>query len=301
MRNTIVLAGLAAALLGGWLRAQSPAETNPGGLSDDELRLRGVFDTALPQTERKHALKLIFHPHFGDFSERNELRIPLGLRYGLTQNWEATGEVEGYVSHGFGDHAAFDEAGLSLLHLGTKYHWNTSPWSGWDTAAGVDYTMTVGHPPMDVTDGLEHFVPFVTFSHRLEDWPEVRVFWGLSADETRRSDIPGQRRKNQLGDDFQKFTGGFVWERGAVGYTLEASIASTRLTGDVSEDLFSIQPGIIWKLPRGLTLNSRDRWVLGVGLRSAYGPDGFDYGASAKVRVNLDFKRWWRQITHTSR
>lgn len=292
---------LAAVIGAGALRAQTPATPAPGALSDDELRLRGVFDTALPQTERKHALKLIFHPHFGDFTQRDELRIPLGLRYGLSQNWEVTGEVEGYFSHGLGDRSFFDEAGLSLLHLGTKYHWDKSPWEGWDTAAGVDYTMTIGHPPSDVTDGLEHFVPFVTFSHRLEDWPEVRVFWGLSADETRRSDIPGERRKNQLGDDMQKLTGGLVWQRGDFGYTLEASVATTRLTGETHEDLFSIQPGIIWKLPRGLTPNSRDRWVLGVGLRSSYGPDGFDYGASAKLRVNLDFKRWWRQVTHSER
>ncbi|HWA24964.1 MAG TPA: hypothetical protein VG734_04745, partial [Lacunisphaera sp.] len=38
--------------------------------TDDDLRIKGVFETALPKTERKSSLRLIVHPHLGDFSER---------------------------------------------------------------------------------------------------------------------------------------------------------------------------------------------------------------------------------------
>ncbi len=288
----LAVAGLAAARAAG----ASPAGSRQ--ISDDELRIRGVFESSLPGTERKHALKFVFHPHFGDFTQRDELRIPLGLRYGLTARWEISGDLEAYFSHGLGDHTFFDEAGFSLLRFGTKYHWDTSPWDGWDTAAGIDYTMPVGNPPLDITDGLEHFSPFVTFAHRLDDLPNVRVFWGLGADIVRRSEIQGELKKNQLGDDAQRLTAGFVWDRGDLSYTFEASVASTRLTGERDRDLFTLQPGVIWRVPQRFTLNSRSQWLLGVGLRSSYGPDGFDYGASAKLRVNLDFKRWWRQVTH---
>ena len=52
-----------------------------------------MFESSLPGTERKHALKLTFHPRVGDLSRYDHLRVPLGFRYGLTANWEATAEI----------------------------------------------------------------------------------------------------------------------------------------------------------------------------------------------------------------
>ena len=96
---------LAFLLLAATTWAQQPTNGNGGPepkISDDELRIRGVFDTALPGVEKKNRLKLIIHPHFGDLHRRDYLRVPLGVRYGLTQNWEITGEVEAYFAHGLG-------------------------------------------------------------------------------------------------------------------------------------------------------------------------------------------------------
>ena len=53
----------------------------------------------------------------------------------------------------------------------------------------------------------------------------------------------------------------------------------------------SLRPAVVWEIPRRYTFNSRGQWLLGFGLRFTEGPDGFDVGASAKVRVNFDFKR----------
>jgi hypothetical protein len=32
-------------------------------------------------------------------------------------------------------------------------------------------------------------------------------------------------------------------------------------------------------------------WVVGVALRASQGPDGTDFGAGAKIRVDFDFKK----------
>ncbi|HEY0968038.1 MAG TPA: hypothetical protein VGD88_11665 [Opitutaceae bacterium] len=278
-----------------------PGAPASSAISDDELRIKGVFESSLPGTERKHALKLTFHPRVGDLSRYDHMRIPLGFRYGLTANWEATAEIEGYFSHGLGDRPFFDDAGLLQWSLGTKYNWGTSLWPGWETATGIEYTMPLGSPPMEITDGLEHYTPFVTFAHPLESMPNLRVFWGVSADMVAATGIQGRLKDNQLGDDSLKLTGGLVWDRGNFSYTLEGSVASTRLLGDLDRDVYALQPGVIWKVPQRFTPGSRGQWLLGVGLRSSYGPDGFDYGGSAKLRVNFDFKRWWRRVTRSEK
>lgn len=281
-------------------RAQpESAEGTP--ISDDELRIKGVFESSLPGTERKHALKLTFRPRVGDFTRYDHMRVPLGLRYGLSERWEISGEIEGYFSHGLGDRPLFEDIGLLQWSLGTKYNWGTALWPGWEIATGLEYSMPLGSPPIEITDGLEHYAPFVTFAHRLDRLPGVRVFWGVSADLVAATGIAGRLKDNQLGDDSLKLSGGFVWDHGDFSYTLEGSVASTRLWGQLDRDVYTLQPGVIWRVPRRFTPGSRGQWLLGFGLRSSHGPDGFDYGGSAKLRVNFDFKRWWRRVTGAER
>ena len=284
-RQLLLGAGLVAA-------AAAPAAEPPADVSDSALRIRGIFDANLPGTERKNSLRFIVHPHLGDLSNRDYLRTPLGVRYGLTQNWEATAEVESYFSHGFGDVPAFEKFGLSQIHVGTKYRLGEKLWRGWDTAVGLDYTHPLGNPPPDVTDGLVHIAPFITFAHALEKYPNVRVFWGLGADLVNHTATPGILQKNQLGDDAGSVTLGAVWTRGPLHYTLEATTTTTTgLGGPIDGTVFTLRPGVVWEIPRKYTFHAKGQWLVGFGLRLTEGPDGFDVGASAKVRVNFDFKR----------
>lgn len=274
--------------------APPPPPPDKAGITDDELRIKGVFDSALPRTEKKNNLRFIVHPHFGDFHRRDYLRMPLGLRYGLTKNWEITGEVESYFSHGFGSKGWFDEAGFSNVHFGTKYNLGQKLWDGWDTAVGVDYMRPIGSPPPDVNDGLTHFSYFTTFSHDIESHPGLRFFWSVGADNVGTTGRPVYLQKNDLGDDSVAVSTGVVWDRGKFTYTFETSYATTRLTGDRKADLITVRPGIVWKVPKKFTFNSKGQWLLGVAFRFNHGEDGFDYGIGGKLRVSFDFKRWWR-------
>ena len=122
----------------------SRGQTSSHTATDDELRIRGIFNSALPGTEQKHSLRLILHPHFGDVHQRDHLRIPFGLRYGVTERLEVMGETEAYVAHGLGHETAFSDAGFSALHFGTKYQLGKLPRTDWDTAIGLDYTRPMG-------------------------------------------------------------------------------------------------------------------------------------------------------------
>lgn len=269
--------------------AAAPADAPE--VSDSALRIRGIFDAALPGTERKNSLRLIFHPHLGDLRRRDHLRTPIGLRYGVTRNWELSGEVETYFSHGLQNESFGRNWGLSQLHLGTKYRFDEFRIRGWNLALGLDYTRPLGAPPLEITDGLEHFAPFVTFARPLPARPEIRVFWGVGADLVNRTEVPGALRRNQLGDDSARLSGGLVWRLGAYHYTLEADWATTDgIGGPARGNVVSLRPAVVYTLPESFRLGTSGQWLIGLGLRVTHGPDGMDYGASAKVRVNFDFK-----------
>lgn len=264
------------------------------GLQDDEMKIRGVFNSSLPGTQRKNSLRLSFHPRVGDVLKRDHVRVPLGLRYGLTDRWEITGSIEGYFSHGLRDAAWFDRSGLSKTGLGTKYRLGQLGDSAWKGAVGLDFSTPIGDPPMEITDGLRHYAPYVTLSRRLEGDPRWRIFWNVGADLVSATDIPGRLDKNELGTDSLSLTAGTVFDRGPWHYTLEAELTSTRPFGGPAQEVFALRPGVLWEVPERFTGRVGGKWVFGVGLRTSFGPDGTDVGGSAKVRVNFDFKRWWK-------
>lgn len=290
-RLRLLLLALCLAPLGGWAVDEAtvaPAATQP---SDDDLRIRGVFNSVLPKTEKKHALRLIVHPHLGDLTKRDHLRTALGFRYGITSRWEASAEVDGYFTHGLKRGGFFEESGFSTLRLGTKYLVGDPFGVNWDTSVGLDWQRPMGAPPIDVTDGLRHLMPFITSAHALADHPGWRVFAGFGWDDVTQTTTRGALEQNELGDDSINFTGGVLWERGPLTYALEATFATTRFTAAVNRDVYALRPGIVWVLPAKYTFGSRGRWLLGTGLRLTHGPDGNDIGVNAKLRVNFDFKR----------
>lgn len=264
-------------------------------VSDDDLRIRGVFNSVLPGTETKHALKLIFHPHIGDLINEDYLRIPLGIRYGLSRNLELNGTFEGYFSHGLGDVGAFKEAGIDEIHLGAKYRLGDRLIRDWDLAVGLDWNRPYGTPPKSLTDGMEHISPFVSFARPLSADREWRLFGSVSYDDVTQLDIPRHLEKNQLTDDSLEFTVGVLHQRPGITYTFETGVATTRFTSDAQDDVFFVRPGLVWVMPDRYTFWARGRWLIGASVRAGYGPDGLELGLGAKLRISLDLKRILRR------
>lgn len=259
--------------------------------TDDDLQMKGVFNSVLPRTEKKNALRLIVHPHLGDLTKRDHIRTALGFRYGINSRWEASLEADAFFTHGLKKGGFFEDSGFSTLHLGTKYQLGDPLNIGWDTSVGINWQQPMGSPPLDVTDGLRHTAPFITASHNLAGAPGWRVFTGFGWDAVTQTTTRGELEKNELGDDSINVTGGVLYERGPVTYALETTYATTRFTAQVNRDVYTVRPSIVWVLPAKYTLGSKGKWLLGLGLRLSHGPDGNDVGVNAKLRVNFDFKR----------
>lgn len=281
-------------------RAAEPAPAEPAApargaksekATDDDLRIQGIFNSALPGTEKKSSLRLIVHPHLGDLTKRDEIRTALGIRYGLTSRWEATAETDAYFTHGLKGGNFGEESGFASIHLGTKYRIGDPLKLGVDTSVGLDWSRPLGTPPPDVTDGLKHLSPFFTMSRPLKTHPGWRVFWGLGYDDVTRTDVVGRLEKNDLRDDSLGLSAGVLWERGPTTYTFETTYQTARFTSDSNRYVLGLRPGVVWTLPPKYTFHARGKWLLGAGLRLTHGPDGNDVGFNAKLRVNFDFKR----------
>ncbi|MCF3652406.1 hypothetical protein [Synoicihabitans lomoniglobus] len=263
---------------------------------DQDIEIRGVFEGVLPRTTRKNALRLVLHPHFGDFHRKRYLRAPIGLRYGLTDNWDVAAAVEGYVSHGLDGVAAFSEMGFSQLEVATKYRSDWTMVPGWDMGVRLKYTHPLDHPPVELTDGFAHVVPSLTFAREIAGWPGAEMFWGTGLDLLRESSVVGSRDENEFGDHANTFVGGLVWQQGTRVYTFEATYATTALIGDFdSQHRIQLRPGVIFRIPDRFTFHSRGDWRMGVAAKFIYGPDGPEWGLSVKFRGNFDLKKMIRR------
>ncbi|MDB6166402.1 MAG: hypothetical protein JWQ83_1542 [Lacunisphaera sp.] len=259
-------------------------------LGDDELIVNEVFQSHLPQTLVKYGLRLSVNPHLGDWLHKDHMRMTTTLRYGLTDNCEISAGSNLYFSHGNGDIRALRDNGAANLKLGVKLNLGQFLFPGWETAAGCDYEFPTGHPAPELTDGLRHLRPYVTFSHRLESRPDLRIFVGFRADDITRTSLPGEFGKNAFQEDSTGITGGFVIDRENWHYTLEASWDTTRLLGQHDDDIFSLRPGVLWEIPKRRDRLVRSNWMIGVALNDTYGPGGNSLGASFKLRYSRSLK-----------
>ena len=257
---------------------------------DDELIIPEIFTSHLPSTLAKYAFRLRVNPHLGDFRNKDYLRISTGVRYGLTENWEVGVGSDLYVSHGYGEIRSFDRYGAANLRLGTKVNLGQPWFAGWDIGTGFEYSFPTGRPAPQLTDGLRHFSPFITFSHRLENYRNMRIFWGLRFDEVEHTSLPGEFGRNAFNESSSGITGGWVIDRKNLHYTFEASLDTTRVLGRTEEEIFSLRPGVIWEIPSRRGPQVKGHWVVGGSVNSTTGPGGTSLGASFRLSYTRDIK-----------
>jgi hypothetical protein len=196
-----------------------------------------------------------------------------------------------YFSHGAGDVDLFHDNGISRVFFGAKFNTGRRLLNDWHSSIGFDASIPVRNPPQNLTDGMKHFMPYVTFSRRLTSRPNIRVFWGAGLDLVEPTSFPGVLGTNQLDDDSTSITAGFVIDRGMWHYTFETRYATTRIIGETKDDLLELRPGIIWEVPKLRDRTRRSGWLIGIGGRITIGRDGTSVAASGKLRYNLDLKR----------
>lgn len=251
-------------------------------------RIRGLFDVDLPELDPPGTVKLTFRPHFGDFLRRDYVRVASGARWTLTDRLELNAEAEAFATHGF--RGTGPGYGIGEVRLGGKYVFRE--WLHPELEAGVSLEVQIptGRPPPDLTDGFNHFTPTFTVQHHSAARPRLTLFASASLDFLTDSSVPGTLVRNQPRDDSLALTAGAVYDLGQFKWTVQTTYANTWIGGE-DDHFFTIRPSVLWFVPRKLTFNSNTQWIVGLGARSTWGPDGHEIASSSRVRAEVTFRQ----------
>ncbi|HEX2861193.1 MAG TPA: hypothetical protein VHN79_06120, partial [Lacunisphaera sp.] len=165
------------------------------------------------------------------------------------------------------------------------------PTSNKETSLTLNIERPVGDPPVDLTDGLNHFAPGFLVQHHSTRNYKLTTFFGAGLDLVSVSDVAGTPVRNQPLDDSLNFTAGVIYDLGQVKWTLTATYATTAGLADATEHFYYLRPNVLWYVPRKYTFNSKTQWILGLGLRASHGPDGTELSFSNRVRAEITFRQ----------
>jgi hypothetical protein len=253
-------------------------------------RIRGLFDFDLPNIDAPGTIKLTLHPHFGDLARRDYMRVDTGFRWTINDRFEISPEAAVYFNHGLRGSSGGN--GISELRLGSKYVFRAWPNPDFETSAFVNVEAPVGNPPVDITDGLNHFAPGFLVQHHSSRNPKLTTFSGAGFDLVSNSDILGTPAINQPRDNSLNVTAGAIYDLGRIKWTLTATYMTTGLIGDDTEHFVHLRPSVLWYVPRKYTFNSKTQWILGLGARASWGPDGAQLSGSNRVRAEVTFRQF---------
>lgn len=294
----MILRRLALAFAGLTLAASASepasAEPKPGdarGEPEDRpifSRIRGLFDIELPDIDPPGTVRLTLHPHFGDLIHRDYLRIATGARWSVSSHLEFNAEAEAFGTHGLG--GGGDGYGIGELRFGGKYVCREWLRPLYDTTAGFDVQIPTGRPPLELTDGHNHFSPYLVLRQRCLTNPRLTTFGSVGLDFITMSSVPGNFARNQLHDDSSSITLGAVYDLGQVKWTAEFRYSNTWI-GGTDDHAVTINPSVLWYIPRRFTFHSRTQWIIGLGAHSTWGPDGHEIGTSTRARAEITLRQ----------
>jgi hypothetical protein len=281
------------ALVGNAALAAESAAGGPSTREADVRRIEGIFGSDLPTTEKKGSVRLIVHPHLGDLTNRDYMRLLTGVRWGVTDHTEITFDVEGYIDHGL-KHTS-EGSGLGDLRFETKHSFGEELIPGYQSSVGLNLFFPIAHPPVGMTNGHNEYTPYFVVGRRIASHPGLTLFFETGLDLLEKTSIPGSFERNDLHSSSVFVTPGLVYTRYPYHYTLELTYATTSLLGRDNQNAFTIRPGFAWDLPPKLRFHAKGRVTVAVGLHIIFGPDGTSTGGGGKLRAEFGISRWFRR------
>jgi hypothetical protein len=266
--------------------AEQPAANNNHAPRSLLSRIQGLFDIDLPQLDPPGTFHLQFNPRSGDLFHRAYLRVPTGVRWAVNDSLELSTEADAYVTHGFRGSAGY---GIGEIQAGVRYVSPALLSPEFRTSLGFNVARPVGSPPIDMTDGLNHYTPSIVVERQSRTYPRLSAFGGYSLDFVTCSTVHGIIGENTPHDDSMAFTGGVIYDMGQIKWTLQSTYTTTAVLSSPTVHIFSVQPSFLWFVPKRYTFHSKTQWILGLGVRSVWGPDGFRFSSNSRVRADITF------------
>ena len=247
-------------------------------------RLPNLVDEGLPSFAPQGDFRLTLRPRFGDLLRRDYFRLLVGARYKANEQLEFSTDVGTYFTHGMRDSVG---NGLYLFRIGSRYEFAYTPDSGW--SVGLDFTTPLSRPPYDITDGLRHTLPSVTYTRTISTKHGLVGFATLGLDLLDHTPLPVNSSENQLNSNSVILTLGVARQWRRMHVILRVFDGNTALLSNQSQNVFGIRPSI--GVPFLRRPDGTPRATATFEGRAIWGPDGFETGVSTRIRLDLNYRR----------
>jgi hypothetical protein len=246
-------------------------------------RLPELVDQGLPSFAPPGNFRLSLRPRFGDLVREDYFRFLVGARLKANEQLEFSTDLGTYITHGMRDSVG---NGLYLFRVGARYEFAYTPESGW--SVGLDFTTPLSRPPYEITDGIRHTLPSVTYTRTVSSKYGLIGFATLGFDLLDHTSLPVNYSENQLRSNSTILTLGVAREWRRMHVVLRVFDANTVLLSNESENVFGVRPSI--GVPFLRRSDGTPRATVTFEGRAIWGPDGFDTGVNTRIRLDLDYK-----------
>lgn len=262
----------------------SETSGDPAAISADDAQaqkpeeLEELLESDLPGTQPRRQFEFIIDPNYSDAVDGDFIRIVPRVSYGLTDHWELLAELITFVNNPINGN---DEGGVGDLILGTKYRWKRWLRPHLNVATGFNLQIPLTDND-DLSDGVVHYLPYMTFSRRLRTWSRMVVATQIGFDILHSSPDrePGS---NELQDTSFFLAPSATVRISPFSVFVESKWETTEISGGTRNNVF-ITPGLLLDLPR---LGQRlGRWRIGFGIR--FGLADADGSFTFLTRIKLD-------------
>ncbi|MEO7598933.1 MAG: hypothetical protein ABIV50_08370 [Opitutus sp.] len=247
-------------------------------------RLPDLVDQGLPSFAPEGAFRLYLRPRFGDLLHEDYFRFLVGARFKANEQLEFNSELGTYFTHGLRDSVG---NGLYQFRLGARYELAYTQESGW--SIGLDLTTPLSRPPYEITDGLRHTMPYVTYTRTISPKRGLVGFSTLGFDFLDHTSLPVNFAENQLHANSTILTLGVARQWRRMHVIMRVFDANTVLLSRHSENVFGLRPSL--GIPFLRRLNGSPRATATFEGRAIWGPDGFETGVNTSVRLDLEYRR----------
>jgi hypothetical protein len=269
--------------------ANQSAEADPLSTLEDLLDRIPDFSALNLPSFVPQGLSIYSSPHFGDLIHKPYLRIPVGGRWKMTRHFETHGELEGYFRHGLRNSNGESGYGFDRWSGGFKIESPEPPSTDMAWSTGADFSTPLGRPPIELTDGYRHFVPYVAMSRIISTDDHLFGYSSVGVDLLSHADpLPSNFGRNELHSDSMIFSVGVARDWPKFRTSLTANFGTTALMSDEHHQVFGLRPAIVFPLPK--FQGKHTRLLVTVGGWSIWGPDGHELGASVSMRVEFHYR-----------
>ena len=281
------LVALALALAPLSLRAQSDGSGNTTASWDisellDRLPDFSPFGKLTEKTP--FPVRLYVRPRVGDFVHRDYVRIPVGAKAKLTDNYELHTELESYFTHGLKDTAGY---GVSRYRLGGRYDVQRGSLHPIGYSTGFDFDTPLSRPPTELTDGHRHLLPYITASKMLVPDYNLVGYAGITLDFLSQTPLRANFGHNQLHSNSVTFSSGITRDYKRFRVALTGTWGTTKLLSDENHNVFALRPDVLIPLTKKPGPGARTHLLLIIGGEAVNGPDGTELGIDGSVRIEF--------------